>query len=139
MEIDVFVVHSKSDPSQASMYDYLRGQAAKCDVKVLAYDDWEWEREGERIPDVRAAAYREFDPYEQLSGRINKETLTRLWEQSRVLIVLNPAGCTNSDLGLGTSWKDFGSFMPRIVVVGHQFPWCSMSVTNDCSRSAGFP
>ena len=101
MEIDVFVVHSKSDPSQASMYDYLRGQATKCDVKVLTYDDWEWERKGERILDLHKradlildhkTADRESDQYEQLPPRINKEHLTRLWEQSGVLIVLNPAG-----------------------------------------------
>ena len=92
MEIDVFVVHSKSDPSQASMYDYLRGQAAKCDVKVLTYDDWEWERKGELILDPHKRADREADQNEQLPPRINKEHLTRLWEQSGVLIVLNPAG-----------------------------------------------
>lgn len=92
MEIDVFVVHSKSDTSQASMYDYLRGQAAKCDVKVLTYDDWEWEHKGEHILDLHKKAYRESDQNEQLPPRINKEHLTRLWEQSGVLIVLNPAG-----------------------------------------------
>jgi len=91
MEIDVFVVHSKSDRSQACMYNYLRERAAKCDVKVLKYDDWEWAREGERILDLHKKAYREHDRYEQLPPRINKEDLTRIWEQTGVLIVLTPA------------------------------------------------
>jgi hypothetical protein len=102
MEIDVFVVHSKSDLSQARMYDYLSGEAAKCGLKVLAYKDWEWEREGEWTLDVPEAAHRESDRYKQLPGRTNKETLTRFWQQTRVLIVLNPA---RSQFGRGVRYE----------------------------------
>jgi hypothetical protein len=91
METDVFVVHSKRDSSQAKTYEYLLGEAARCDVKVLEYDDWEWAREGELILDLHKKAYREPDLYEQLPPRINKEDLTRIWEQTGVLIVLTPA------------------------------------------------
>ena len=132
MEIDVFVVHSKSDSQQASMYDSLRGQAAKCDLKVLTYDDWEWERKGERILDVREAAYRESDPYEQLPGRINKEILTRLWELSSVLIVLNPTRSNKVGPGARCELKKLPAFyakhrrrrtpIPLVLNVGHEQP-----------------
>lgn len=85
-------MHTRRHRAQQVLYEYFSTLAAKCGFALFDYGDWEWERPGERVLDIREAAHGNPEPYEVLPARINDETLLRMWSACRVLAIVNPPG-----------------------------------------------